>query len=314
MADRYTINRDITLSVVICTYNRDAYILSALNSLVNQTLARDCFEVVLVNNNSTDSTASLCEHFAENLPDFRYRYFLEINQGLSYARNRGINESVGTVIVFMDDDAVAEPDYLQNLHDFFVQYPDAAACGGRIYPDFETRRPRWMSHFLVPLTSSLDMGDKVRLFKQRSYPIGANMAFKRPIFDRFGVFNIALGRKGANLVGAEEKDFFYRIMSEGLKVYYVPDAIVHHHVPDSRLTFSFFKKQAIGIGYSERLRAKALSGREYGMSVFRELLKWGASLALSLFYLLTIRLPKAWRLLVFRWYVSKGLLGCYRNA
>jgi GT2 family glycosyltransferase len=108
--------------------------------------------------------------------------------------------------------------------------------------------------------------------------------------------------------GAEEKDFFYRLTAAGEQIYYVPDAIVHHHVPDRRLTFSFFKRQAIGIGKSERIRAKHISSAEYAKSVLREGLKWGVSVVLFLFYLLTLRPAKAARLLVFRWYVSRGLL------
>lgn len=306
-------NRDKPiLSVIICTYNREECILAALDSLNVQIFDKSKYEVLLINNNSTDNTASLCEHYGADKPDFRYRYFVEKTQGLSYARNRGIAESMGDIVIFMDDDAKAEPDYLQNMSNFFEKYPDAMASGGRIYPDFETKRPRWMSHFLVSLTSSIDRGDQVQLFKNRSFPIGANMAFRRSVFTDYGVFNVDLGRIGKNLLGAEEKDIFYRLMKDGKKVYYVPDAIVHHYVPDARLTFSFFKRQAVGIGSSERLRAKSFSTFEYAKSIIREGIKWGVSFCLSLFYLITLRFPKAWRLLVFRWYVSKGLL-CSRN-
>ena len=297
----------LAISVIVCTYNRDECIGDALASLAKQTLPYTDYEVLLVNNNSTDRTAEICEHFGGNVQGFQYRYFVETRQGLSYARNRGIDESRGEILVFMDDDAVAEPDYLQNLWQFFSKTPDAAACGGRIYPNFETNRPRWMSKYLVPLTSSIDWGDSVKLFTGRSYPIGANMAFKRSVFAQCGGFNTSLGRVGKNLAGAEEKDLFYRITEQGGKVYYVPDAVVHHYVPDSRLTFQFFKKQSLGIGQSERVRALSISKREYRSSVFRELAKWAASGILFFFYLISLRPAKAWRLLVFRWYVSKGL-------
>ena len=128
------------------------------------------------------------------------------------------------------------------------------------------------------------------------------------MFDKYGVFNPSLGRKGSSLEGGEEKDLFYRMISGGEKIYYTPHAIVYHHVPDSRLTFAFFKRLSTGIGKSEYVRAKNISNLEYAKSILRELLKWGASLVLFAFYLLTLRPAKAWRLLVFRWYVSLGLL------
>ncbi len=296
------------LSVIICTYNRADCVLDAIHSLIWQSLPREAYEILLVNNNSTDETDSLCREIGAAYPDLRYRYIIEGRQGLSHARNRGINEAAGEIIVFIDDDAVAEPDYLEMISRFFEQTPQAAAAGGRIYPNFESRRPRWMSHFLLSLTSSIDLGNTTKRFTHRQFPVGANMAVRKAMFDQYGVFNPDLGRKGNSMDGAEEKDLFYRMMASGEKIYYVANAIVHHYVPDRRLTFDFFKRQAIGIGKSERIRAKNISKAEYIKSLFREAFKWGASVFLALFYLFTLRPAKAWRLLVFRWYVSKGLI------
>jgi GT2 family glycosyltransferase len=134
------------------------------------------------------------------------------------------------------------------------------------------------------------------------------MAVRKKAFDQYGTFHPDLGRKGDSLDGAEEKDFFYRLMAAQEKIYYVPDAIVHHSVPDRRLTFDFFRRQATGIGKSERIRAKNISAFEYLKSIVREGLKWGVSVVLFLFYFLTLRPAKAVRLLAFRWFVSKGLL------
>ena len=300
-------SKPLKLSVVICTYNRADCILDALHSLVQQTLPRNLFEVLLINNNSTDAMETLCENFGQQSPAFNYRYIVEAQQGLSHARNRGIAEAVGDIIVFMDDDATAEPGYLEKMLAFFAQTPGAAACGGRIYPRFESRRPHWMSHFLLSLTSSIDLGNKVKVFTRRQFPVGANMAVRKEMFAKYGLFNPGLGRKGNSMDGAEEKDFFYRLIYAKEKIYYLPDAIVHHYVPDRRLTFDFFRRQAIGIGKSERIRSKNISKAEYIKSLIREGLKWGVSVVLFFFYFLTLRPAKAVRLLVFRWHVSRGL-------
>jgi glycosyltransferase involved in cell wall biosynthesis len=297
------------LSVIICTYNRDKYIYNALKSIAENKYPYEGYEIIMVNNNSTDNTEAECRRFGADFPQPTYSYYVELQQGLSYARNKGIKEAKGDVLIFIDDDAVVMPDYLEQVQLFFNQTPNAAACGGRIYPCFESRRPRWMSHFLVSLTSAIDLGSKVKIFSQRQFPIGANMAIKKAMLDKYGVFNTDLGRKGGNLDGGEEKDLFYRMISGGEKIYYVPNAIAFHFVPDSRLTFIFFKKQALGIGKSERVRAKNISKKEFTKSIIREMLKWEASFALFLFYFITLRPEKAWRLLVFRWHVSCGLLG-----
>jgi len=297
------------VSVIICTYNRSDYISKALSSLAQQTLPVDQYEIIIVNNNSTDHTDALCNAFLQEHRDLNCFYFIEKQQGLSYARNRGITESSGDVLVFMDDDAQADTNYLQEIRRFFDATPDAEACGGRIYPDFESKRPDWMSRFLLPLTSTIDKGNKIKLFTGTKYPVGANMAFKKEVFQKYGMFNTDLGRKGNNLDGSEEKDIFLKIKKDKKKIYYLPYAIVKHQVPDKRLTFDFFKRQAIGIGKSEQIRTRAISSSAYLRFSLKEIaIKWSVSIMLAGYYLVSFRPKKGWKLLQFRWYVSKGLL------
>lgn len=296
-------------SVVICTYKRVDFLKKSLEALYNQTFPKTNFEVILINNNSPDDTDDVCKKFIQTHPDLQIQYFIETRQGLSYARNKGIELAKGNIIVFLDDDAIAQTDYIEKLKLFFDTYSDATAVGGRIYPLFESKRPKWMSKYLLSLTSSIDLGDKVLLFPGRKYPIGANMAFKRFVFENYGQFDVNLGRRGDNLEGAEEKAIFYQLRKENKAVYYVPDAIVQHAVPDKRLTCDFFKRQAKGIGYSERIRAKSVSKKEYRESVCREIIKWGGSIVLCLFYTLTFRPQAGFRLLEFRWYISGKLFG-----
>jgi glycosyltransferase involved in cell wall biosynthesis len=297
------------ISVIVCTYNRSDYILKALNSLAQQTLPASQYEIIIVNNNSTDHTDALCQTFLQEHGQQNCFYFIETQQGLSYARNRGIVESSGDILVFMDDDAQADENYLQEICHFFESNPDAEACGGRIYPDFESKRPDWMSRFLLPLTSTIDMGNKIKLFKGSKYPVGANMAFKKKVFQQYGMFNPDLGRKGNNLDGSEEKDIFLKIKKDKKEIYYLPFATVKHQVPDKRLTFDFIKRQAFGIGKSEQIRAKAISQSAYLQFIFREIVvKWGGSIVLFGCYLVSCQPKKGWKLLQFRWHVSKGLL------
>lgn len=280
------------ISVIVCTYNRSDYILKALNSLARQILPTNQYEVIIINNNSTDLTDALCNAFLQEQQNLNCLYFIEKQQGLSYARNRGIAESSGDILVFMDDDAQADENYLSEIRDFFDTTPDVEACGGRIYPDFESKQPDWMSHFLLPLTSTIDMGNKIKLFKGTKYPVGANMAFRKDVFQKYGMFNTDLGRKGNNLDGSEEKDIFMKIKKDNKKIYYLPSAIIKHQVPDRRLTFDFFKRQAIGVGKSEQIRTKSISQSTYIQFVLKEILiKWSVSMLLFSYYLVSFR-PK----------------------
>jgi glycosyltransferase involved in cell wall biosynthesis len=299
-------NENKNISVIICTYNREQVIGKALQHLSLQTDTN--FEIVLVNNNSTDNTGNICEAFIKDNPQLSIRYFVEKNQGLSYARNRGVKESQNEYLVFWDDDSFAFPDYIRNLKVFLRNYPDTRAAGGKILPCYETKKPDWMSKYLMSLISTIDWGDKVTFFKGRSYPIGANMIIHKSLIEKYGEFNVNLGRKGKNLEGAEEKDFFLKIKKDAVPIYYVPDICVKHWVSDSRLSSDFFTKQALAIGSSEKIRAKSISSFEYSQSVLRELFKWGATGVLFTGYTLSGNYKKGAKLVEFRWKVSKGLL------
>ena len=118
----------IRLSIVIATYNRSSQLLHLLQSVVEQTVPRQEWECVVVNNNSTDDTASAFETFSARYPDCNLRMVLEPNQGLSYARNRGIRESEGEYIAIVDDDERIAPDFVASYVALFDNVPDAVAA------------------------------------------------------------------------------------------------------------------------------------------------------------------------------------------
>ena len=119
------------ISFVICTYNREKYIYECLSRLAKNTV-KDGWELILVNNNSTDQTATECERFVEDYKPKNYHYFIEKQQGLSFARNRGIAEAKGEWLVFLDDDAMVEQDYIANLQKHLSEHPETGAFGGQI--------------------------------------------------------------------------------------------------------------------------------------------------------------------------------------
>ncbi len=233
---------------------------------------------------------------------------METNQGLSYARNRGINEAQGDILIFLDDDAMVSSDYLIQLQKYIAEYPDMSAFGGKITPLFESGiTPKWLSKWTYTLVSAINMGDAVREFKGNKYPIGANMGFRRSTLEKIS-FNTALGRTGKNLMAGEEKDIFNKIKAESGKIYYFPYIAVQHVIPASRTTVDFVKRMGQGVGKSERLRSLNVSKFAYLKRLFAEGVKWAASIVLFLGYLLTGRLSKGSILLAFRYQVTKGLL------
>lgn len=297
-------------SVIFCTYNREKYIYNAMKSIAEQDFSSQDYEIVLVNNNSTDSTESICNQFQKDYPHIVFRYFLETNQGLSYARNRGVAESRGEILVFVDDDATTFDHYLSSIDILFKEHPSVRACGGPIQPVYEVTKPKWLSHYTEQLIGgALYEGDKVKPFRNGRYPGGGNSAFRKEIFDIYGLFNVELGRKGTGLIGAEEKDLYDRLTRGKEQFFYLPQMGIYHYIPEKKLTEAHFRELTYSIGKSERIRTKAVSENAYRGRFFSELKKWIGSIALFFGYTFALSPAKGWKLLQFRWYVSKGLLG-----
>lgn len=299
---------DIKISVIVCTYNRDRFIYETLARIAKNTYPADKYEIILINNNSTDQTAKECQRFHQDYPDVNFRYFIESAQGLSYARNRGIKESKGEILVFLDDDSFIHHTYLQRLANYLKQYPTADAFGGKIKPLFESdTTPRWLGKWTYSWVSAIDKGEKVCLFKGKSYPIGANMGIKRSALPD-GLFNTALGRNKGNLMGGEEKDLFNRLKAAHKNIFYFPGIEVMHVIPEKRTTREYIKNLALGVGKSEQLRTMKISRTAYAKALIMEMIKWAASIVLCISYTLIGMPQKGEILLYFRRYVSQGLL------
>jgi glycosyltransferase involved in cell wall biosynthesis len=300
----------VRFSVVICTYNRADYLGKTLESIAGQNYPKDKFEIVVVDNNSSDHTETVSSGFKKLHRDLNVRYFMESQQGISYGRNRGVSEATGEFIAFIDDDETIDPDYLTDLDRFFTDYPDASLCGGPVVPVLETARPDWLSPYTMRLiTGAYDKGKEIKTVKPKDYPGTGHATFRRSLFLQYGGFNTELGRKGNSLMGAEDKDFFLRLIRNGVKCYYFPPAIIYHHIPASKLTDDFFQRITYAIGKSERIRTLSISQSTFFKRLFSESIKWGASFVLFIYYLFRLQNSKGKKLLQFRFNVTKGLLG-----
>jgi glycosyltransferase involved in cell wall biosynthesis len=299
----------LQISVVICTYNRAEFIKESMESLHVQTLAHSAFEVIVVNNNSTDNTAAICRQFIAEHPDFQIRYLEEPKQGASFARNTGAKKVRSPLLCFMDDDAIAEPDYLERIVNFFLQHPAAGGLGGRIIPKYIPQEPVWMSHFVSSLVGNFDYSETVCEFSANKYPLESNMIIRKIDFDAIGGFNEALpGVVGTLRIGGEGKDFFFRLKALGRKIYYDPNIRVQHIVETKKLTREYMYRVASGIGRGERVRTMEKGKYFFNKKIIEYLFKLGASFVLGLKYIIQGNPSKAAPVIHFRIDALKGLL------
>ena len=296
----------IRLSLVIATYNRAESLITALTSVVEQSAPKSEWECVVVNNNSTDNTAERFKAFAEAYPDVQLRMVNEARQGLSFARNRGIGESVGEYIAIIDDDERIAPEFISSYIALFDTTPDAVAAGGPIVAEYPSGKPRWMSHFTErPIANTMYFGDKVCLFPAGRIPGGGNMAIRRSAIRRYGVFDTSLGYVGDKLIGGEECDLFERLQIAEAKYYYVPGAVMYHIITKEKLTQEYLSRLSYNVGVSQVRRARYY--HRIGRVKIKECVKWAVTLLLAVGYGVTLQWAKAKYLLVMRWNITKGI-------
>ncbi len=297
------------LTVVICTYNREKYIGNLLESIAANDLEKNEYEILLVDNNCTDNTRKICDTFAKNHPEISFRYTIEPEQGLSAARNRGINEAKGDIIVYVDDDALVDSDYLRAYTEWFAMHPQTMACGGPIEPLYETSEPNWMTPYTKALlTAWMNYGDKVREYPKGRFPGGGNAAYRKEVFNQVGLFNTKLGRKGNSLMASEEKDIFDKMHALNMQILYLPTPVLHHIVPHTKLEPDYFNRVTFQIGCSERQRTLAMGKGKYIQRIFSECIKWCGTLILLCLYTISFHPNKGWKLVQFRHNVTKGLI------
>lgn len=301
----------IRLSVIIATYNRADSLMRTLDGLLAQTLAKESWELVVVDNNSTDDTAArIADFIAKNGKAINVRSFLETEQGISPARNRGFKEGVGEYFAFLDDDEVPTPEWVETYIEFFDSHPDAAEAGGRMIPLYEYETPKWLSKYTeVLLSGRFDKGDKTRPLHKGEYPFGGNIAFRRSTIEKYGMFSSQLGRTGKKLLGGEEKDYAYRLQAAGETIWYVAPSRIDHIIPRERLTRGFVVKLSRMVGTSERLRSVNISRDTYVKRLLAETIKWAGTIVLALSYTLTLNPAKGGYLILMRWHITRGLLG-----
>lgn len=232
---------NLKVTVAIPTYNRADFLRQTLAGIVAQQFPRDHFEVLVIDNNSTDHTRAVVAEFADAKP--APRYLLETQQGLDYARNRAIAEARGEILVFGDDDILVQPDWLAQmavplLADAHTQR--VGAIGGEVIPVFPDGLPEWVKEWHAPLA----FRDGTGPLEARHSPMGANLAFPMWVFARVGKFHTALDRAAGNYFSGGDSEMVRRIRAAGLEVWFSAAAAVQHQMPASRTTFRYARRHA----------------------------------------------------------------------
>ena len=303
----------IKLSLLIATYNRADRLIETLESVVAQDAPAELWECVVVNNNSTDCTAERFAAFAAAHPQYNLRMVEEHNQGLSYARNRGIRESTGEYIAIIDDDERIVPEFVSAYISLFDTVPEEVAGGGPIVPVYPAGRPAWMSCFTErPIANTMYLGDRVREFPEGHIPGGGNMAIRRSAVKRYGVFDISLGRVGTSLTGGEESDLFERLRLAEARYYYTPKAVMYHIIPAEKLSRGYFSRLSYNIGVSQLRRA--MFYRRVGRVRVAECGKWVVTAAIAAWFFVTLRWSRADYLILMRCRITRGLWSDVRRG
>jgi len=217
------------------------------------------WELIVVNNNSTDHTQSVIEEFSKKLP---LRSFFESQQGISFARNRAIQEARGELLIQIDTDALADKNLIRNYWEASLRWPEASYFGGKITPLFESEPPRWIKDNLQLLEGAIlirNLGSEERKLLPQEQAFGANLAYRKSVFHE-KKFRTELGHIGKERLFGEETDVLEGVKSKGGYGVWVPSAKVQHFVPNTRATKKYLRRYFFGQGRSvRRMGANLLS-------------------------------------------------------
>lgn len=254
------------LSVIICTYDRYAHAEASAAAIANDSSFNpDLVEIVVIDNTPPAQRRPL------SVPD-TVRVVPCDTPGLSVARNAGITASTGDIIAFVDDDARVRDGWCGAVLRAFDRHEQALVCGGRTLLVYESDAPlpRWFFPELAFHLSCIDWGEEARPIRPGEWIVGANMAFRRSVFERFGLFDPSLGRKGtASLLSNEEIALMQAVGHD--HVFYIPDMIVDHHVPENRVRVDWFRKRVFWQAISDVFAGIPVPSSEQALQELREL-------------------------------------------
>lgn len=238
-------NTDLNLSIALCTYNRSDVLPKCLESLADQSVDSELFEVLIIDNHSTDDTKKIALNFGEKHSNFKYIF--EEKQGLSHARNRAIEEAKSEYLAYIDDDAIADKEWLEKIGSVIQNNKDIAAFGGPIYPWYNKEKPKWFKDEFA----THSYGKEHFQLTEQNCPFGlsgSNMIFKKDALKKYGGFSTEYGMNGDKIAFGEESFLFNKMLKNNENIQYFPDIFVYHLVSDKSYSLKEAFKRSIQNG------------------------------------------------------------------
>lgn len=234
----------LPISAVVCTYERHGLMAEAIASLRAQTLPEDRFETLIVDNSppSARRERARSDHDGQG----NVRYITVDTPGLANARNVAAREANGEVLAYLDDDALAEPQWLEEILRAYEAFGDqAGVVGGRVDPIWTVERPAWLSDSMLSALTVVNHGDKLRPTEAGEWVAGANFSVRQRVLLEAGGFPTSLGRVGGSavLLSNEDSAMVQRLEDAGYKTIWAPAAAVRHRVDPERVSTAWFRRR-----------------------------------------------------------------------
>lgn len=237
------------ISILIRTHDRQHLLKKCLASLISQSF-KGQYEIVIIDSASMDETNLVVHEFKKIDPNIRYIY--EPIAGAARARKRGLEVASGDILVWIDDDCIASDNWLEEITKVFCESEQVDIVGGQVILDWEGQRPYWFPDELEGALGRQKLGDMVVPVNNVN---GANIAYKANIAKQVTLDMTALGPVGGSKKRtSEDVEFCRQAKKLGAKIYYVPDAVVYHHIPKHHSTLGYLIRRYYSFGVSDSVR------------------------------------------------------------
>ncbi len=238
------------ISIIIPTYNRANMLPVTLDSFLAQNYPQDRHEIIVVDNNSTDTTREILARYVGN-STVPVRYLFEPRQGVHHARNSAAQKAGGNILYFTDDDMVADPALLTELVKVFDLFPEVGCATGLILPLFEEEPPAWVRLFLWNHYLSLTEKNRPEelIVSKNDLVYSCHQAIRRELFFQAGGFNPE--NTAGVWIGDGETGLNIKIKNLGYKFAYTSKSLIYHMIPQSRTTLAYLIKRIGNQGFCD---------------------------------------------------------------
>ena len=305
--------KKIKYSFIIPVTSDPFHLKNLLESVSIQKFNPDRFEFIIVKTDDREGVDEVVNDFKTKNTSVNIVVVSSGKPSVSESRNTGIKNARGDILIFVEDDVIFEQNYFVNLVADTGETGEIFAGGGKIIPVFEQQKPPWLIKFFMPLLAEVNLKEKHKVFPAKLYPLGIHMLVHRKIFDLLGYFDPSPETKhGPEHVTVSEKKFIDKVRKAGYPVYYFANLLVWNYVPVEQVNRQYIRKQAEIALQVEIERAKQKGRVKYWRFLFREILKYIATVGIGFYYLITTQWEKLKSIFQYRYWsykvISKSLV------